>query len=171
MKFSRLNLLTSNGLFFLLLYAFNFYVFFVFIKNITTIPAIGIITIFILEILLCGIIIIPATTKVVITDKGIRYKSLFKEVIIEWNQIKSYGVYITGSNVKSTLNPREYDKFKWAAQKFIFITEKENYKPKLFRIRPKKGFAYIDFHYRKNAMEIIEDKMTKIKSLLPINGS
>jgi len=100
------------------------------------------------------------STTIIISDEGIKYESVFKEVSIEWDQIKSYGVFVDNRYNRYQLKKEKYDKFLIAAEKFIFITDVENYKPSKFKSRPKSKYFY--FQYRKEAMELIEDNMCKI---------
>jgi hypothetical protein len=163
MRFSKINLFNSNGLFTFFLFGFLVFLNSIFIINAYVTPLLALIFVAISDLFVIGFIILGLTTKVTITDNGIIYKSVFKKIIIDWIQIKSFGVYVTGRNVKYTLDKVDYNKFIWADQKFIFITDKDDYTPAIFRLRPKSGFTYFDFHYRQEAMQMIEDKMINIK--------
>ena len=159
MTYSKINLFSSSGLFILILLGFLIFLNSTFIINENVIPLLAFIFVAIIDLLVIGFIILGLTTKVTITDNGIIYKSIFKKVKLDWIQIKSYGVYVTGSNVKYTLDKVNYDKFIWAGQKIIFITDKEDYTPGMFRLRPGKGLVYLDFHYRQEAINLIDNKM------------
>jgi hypothetical protein len=163
MRFSKINLFSSNGLFTFFLFGFLVFLNSIFVINANVIPLFALIFVAIIDLFAIGFIILGLTTKVTITDNGIIYKSVFKKLFIDWIQIKSFGVYVTGRNVKYTLDKCDYDKFIWAGQKFIFITDKEDFTPAMFRFRPGKGLVYFDFHYRQEAIKMIEEKMINKK--------
>jgi hypothetical protein len=96
--------------------------------------------------------------KVKITEMGIEYNSGFKHKFIEWVKIKSYGVYRVSRYDFEILERDKYDKFSIWGQKFIYISEYQDYFPKSFK-KPKEG--YIDFNYRKEAFREIERMITK----------
>ena len=159
MRFSKINILTTNALFFLALIGFVAFMNFECFEKIGQIPKLFLIFMFVCDLLMVGILIWGLTSKITISDKEIRYKSIFKDITIEWTQIKSYGIFVTGSNVKYALDRKDYDKFILAGQKNIFITDYEGFTPAMFKIRPKNGHIYFDFHYRKGAIQFIDNKM------------
>jgi len=163
MRFLKINILTTNALFFLAIIGLFAFMNFECFEKIGQIPKIFLIFMFLCDLLMLGFLMWGLTTKISISDKAIRYKSIFKDITIEWTQIKSYGVFVTGSNVKYVLDRKDYDKFILAGQKNIFITDNEGFTPAMFKIRPKKGHIYFDFHYRQEAIQFIENKMkTKV---------
>ena len=159
MRFSKINILSSNGLFIIVLLGFISAVNIGCYSKADQIPVLFFVFVIIVDLFIVGLIIWGLTSKITISNSGIRYKSMFKDLTIDWNQIKTFGVYITGSNVKTVIEKTDYDKFVLAGQKNIFITDKEDFSPSMFKIRPNSEFKYIDFHYRPKAIDMIEQKM------------
>jgi hypothetical protein len=159
MRFSKINILTTNALFFLALIGLLAFMNFECCEKIGEVSKLVIIFIFLCDLLMLGFLIWGLTSKISISDNGIRYKSIFKDITIEWTQIKSYGIFVTGSNVKYVLERKDYDKFILAGQKNIFITDNEEFTPAMFKIRHERGHIYFDFHYRKEVIQFIDKKM------------
>ena len=161
MKFLKVRLISSNGLFILALFGPIVLINFTCIEKSNQVPLLFFIFIFLSDLFIFVGIIWALTTKVELSENGIEYKSIFKKTYINWTRIESFGVYVTGTNVKYTLAEANYDKFIWGGQKFIYLTEQKDFSPAMFRRRPKTG--YIDFHFRKEALEMIERKMNTVK--------
>lgn len=109
------------------------------------------------DIIIAGVIVLGLTSRVELSENGIQFKSLFKKTNLTWNQIKSFGVYFTGRNITKTIDKKEYEKFIWGGQKFIYLTDQKGFNPSKLISKPQSG--YIDFHFRKEAIQYIEDKM------------
>ncbi len=159
MKFSKVNILSSNGLFMIILFGFLIFMNVESYLKVEQVPKLFFVFLFSIDLFIVVLIIWGLTAKITISNNGIRYKSMFKDLNIDWNQIKTFGVYVTGSNVKIEIDKADYDKFILAGQKNIFITDKEDYHPAMFRRQPNSEFKYIDFHYRHRAMDLISQKM------------
>jgi len=164
MKFLKVRFLSSNGLLFLLSLIGVLFINMLVIGNLSQIPIIALVIFSLYNLIVLAGILWGLTAKVELSESGIGYKSIFRKVYIDWAKIESFGIYVTGSNVKYTLDKADYYKFIWAGQKFIFVTEQKDFEPAMFRRRPKTG--YIDFHFRKEACEMIERKIKE--SLRPI---
>jgi hypothetical protein len=161
MRFLKVRFISSNGLFILVILGLIVMMNFISVEKSKETPAIFFVFVFLVDLLIIGGILWALTAKVELSENGIEYRSLFKKVKIDWTRIESYGVYVAGSNVKSTLDKSNYDKFIWGGQKFIYLTEQKNFSPGMFRQRPQT--EYIDFHFRKEAIEMIENKMKSMK--------
>lgn len=91
-------------------------------------------------------------TKISIEKKGITQSSLSKDFLLNWNNIKTIGVYRLNRFGVKIIEPKDYDKFSFLGQKFIFISTKHNFIPKH---NLKLTSEFIHFHWRKEAWEEI----------------
>jgi hypothetical protein len=92
-------------------------------------------------------------TKVEINEKGLYYYSVLNRKCIEWRKVKSYGVYKVSRNDFDILKKESYDKLSIWGQKFIYVSEYQDYFSNSFR---KTRTGYIDFNYRREAFLEIE---------------
>ena len=53
---------------------------------------------------------------------------MFKDLTIDWTQIKTFGVCVTGSDVKRVIDKKDYYRFVLVGQIYIFIADKEKKK-------------------------------------------
>lgn len=96
--------------------------------------------------------------KITINDMGITYCSLFKKHVINWNNIKTLGVYLktTRSNEEIT-NSKDFYKPYFCKQKYIFISAKTKYFP--YPYSPKITDDFIEVQWRKETFRIINNHL------------
>jgi len=92
-------------------------------------------------------------TKIRIERKGITQSSISKDYLLNWNEIKTIGVYRVNRYGLKIVEPSNYNKFSLLGQKFIFISTKQNYLPKLYQ---NSSSDFIHFHWRKEAWNEIK---------------
>lgn len=92
-------------------------------------------------------------TKIRIEGKGIIQSSLSKDYLLNWNDIKTIGVYRVNRYGLKIVDPKNYNKFSLLGQKFIFISTKQNYLPKR---NQNSSSDFIHFHWRKEAWDEIK---------------
>lgn len=156
MKFSKGNIKSPYVIIFsLVFYVFNGGFFLLLIDNDHT-PLAVLLGLFILG--MTFLLINELTTKIIFSEREVTYKSLFEERSIKWSNIKTYGVYAKARIGYKELSEMKYDKFVFAAQKKIYLSDKTNYKLNLWN-KPKKG--YIDFHYRRYILDEILSRINK----------
>jgi len=160
MKFLKVNIFSINGLIFAILYILIFFINLTWIGTLNELPLVANLLFSLLDIILLGLIVWSLTSKVEIQEDGINYTSILGNTFIEWKNINSYGVYVVGSNTKRIITKDDYYKQDIFLQKFIFICDKK-FVPAMFNIKHGKG--YIDFHFREDAMKIIESKVVDEK--------
>jgi hypothetical protein len=122
-------------------------------QNLTIIIVPILILLFFTFIILRGIL-----GKVIISEKGIEYRFGPKYKYIEWSKVKAIGVYRVSRYDFVVLDRDKYEKVSIWGQKFIYVSEYQDYFPNSFK-KPKEG--YIDFNYRKEAFEEIEKMIKK----------
>ena len=94
------------------------------------------------------------SSKVILTENEVRTKTLWGVRKLNYNEIKTIGVY-AASNYVYILENENRNKRLIFEQKFIYLSAKPNYFPFFFK-KPK---DYLDFHYRREIYDIIESKM------------
>lgn len=92
-------------------------------------------------------------TRIHIERKGITQSSISNDYLLNWNQIKTVGVYRINRYGIKIVDPKNYDKISLLGQKFIFISTKENYLPKR---NQNSSSDFIHFHWRKEAWNEIK---------------
>ena len=114
--------------------------------------------IFIIDILFVGISIYMTSMKIELSDIGVKYISLFHTTEINWSNIKSSGVYLSGYNgYKSLLEFEDYFKNN-SLNKIIFISTENNILPQtLYKLSKS---SYITFSFRDDVMKMVIKKMS-----------
>ena len=92
-------------------------------------------------------------TKIRIERKGFTQSSISNDYLLNWNQIKTIGVYRVNRHGIKIVNPKNYNKISLLGQKFIFISSKENYLPKR---NQNSSSDFIHFHWREEAWNEIK---------------
>jgi hypothetical protein len=90
------------------------------------------------------------TAKILIDKQCIVKKSVFGAKKLNFNKVKSFGVYLQEGKSIGSIERSEYDNTFWFAIKFIFVANRNDYSPNSFR---QKGS--IRFHYTKELYEAI----------------
>ncbi len=98
------------------------------------------------------------TTKIIVDNYQVMKKSLFGKNTLNFNDIKSFGVYKQEGKFAHIIEREEYDKKDWFGLNFIFIANRKEYSPMSFR---QKGS--IRFHYFKELYLDIENKIKACK--------
>ena len=114
--------------------------------------------IFIIDILFVGISIYMTSMKIELSDIGVKYISLFHTTEINWSNIKSSGVYLSGYyGYKSLLEFEDYFKNN-SLNKIIFIATENNILPEtLYKLSKA---SYITFSFRDDVMKMVIKKMS-----------
>jgi hypothetical protein len=107
-----------------------------------------------LTILLLWALYYSLTAKIVLTDKEIIAKTPFGTKKLQYNEIKTIGVY-AASNFVDILEKEKYHKRLFFANKFIYLSGKADFYPRFL----KTPADYIDIHYRREIYDIIESKI------------
>lgn len=98
------------------------------------------------------------TAKILIDKQCIVKKSVFGAKELNFNEVKSFGVYLQEGKSIGSIERSEYDNTFWFAIKFIFVANRNDYSPNSFR---QKGS--IRFHYTKELYEAIEHNMNSLE--------
>jgi hypothetical protein len=116
--------------------------------------------ILIIDILFVGISIYMISMKIELTDIGVVYSSLFHKTEINWSDIKSYGVFLSGMyGYKTLLEFEDYFKNN-SLNKIIFISSENDILPETLYKTSKS--SYITFSFRDEVMRMVINKMKKI---------
>ncbi|MBK7855282.1 MAG: hypothetical protein IPJ79_10580 [Bacteroidetes bacterium] len=92
--------------------------------------------------------------KVKVTSEGIEFNSWFKTISIKWKNIKSVGGYYKTYDSAINTYLSEIRNFSIWGQRFIYVSTETNY---LFNDGQKINNTFIDFHYRAELLNLIED--------------
>ena len=122
-------------------------------NNRAELPNYGILCFFALDFIMIFFFLWSFSAKIEINEDGVLSKSILKTTFLRWSEIRTCGVFVVGSNVKYLIPKEKYDKFILGGTKFLYLCDSD-YRPAMFKFRPKNG--YLDFHYRKEALDMIE---------------
>ena len=105
------------------------------------------------------VLIYSLRSKVIITDNAIIKKTPFKQLKINFKDIKSFGLYeqIPDSRTSIIIQPDEIDKSSFLSQNFMFLSKRKDYSPHSF-----KQSGVIRFHPTK---EVYQHILNKTKQL------
>lgn len=107
-----------------------------------------------LTILLISALYYSLKAKILLTETEIIIKTPFGSKKLQYNEIKTIGVY-AASNFVYILEKEKYHKRLFFSNKFIFLSGKVDFYPRFL----KTPIDYIDFHYRREIYDIIESKI------------
>ena len=123
-------------------------------KNRTEIPNGGILCFLLIDFIMAFFFLWSFSAKIEINKEGVLSKSMLKTTFLKWSEIRTCGVFVLGSNIKYLIPKERYDKFILGGTKFLYLCDAD-FKPGVFKLKPRKG--YLDFHYRKEAFDMIQD--------------
>ena len=157
MRFHKINFLNIK---YIIAISFILFLNLVLFSKLNEVPLIAVICFSVIDLVFIGFIIWGVTAIIGITDQGILYKTLFRQTHIDWENVKSFGVYVVGKYYREVLKQEDYDKTRFDLKKYIYISTEIDFYPKSFKSNENSGSFFFD--YRKNIIELIEDKI-KIK--------
>lgn len=90
-------------------------------------------------------------TTITIGPEGVRFKSLLKERLYPWREIKAAGMYTQTGNRQAVLQRHQFNETFYLRLKYVWFSLDEWKQPSVFTFP---GERYCDFEFRQDAWEL-----------------
>ncbi len=121
-------------------------------------PLYGIVIMTIVNLVFICSFIYDLTTRILITNDSVTHITIFKQKTIKWKDIKSYGIYVDIRRNRYILEKKDYNDL-FLDYRLIYVSDINDFTIDKYKVRHKNNSVFIDFSYRKEAIELIIQKM------------